>query len=228
MRDLKTGSTLDYTDTLFNIVPLEEQDVIGRGLSTHLGIEYEKNLLNEDKTPGSKKITFKVGQIINAEEDMDKPAESSLDQRFSDVVGESSFALTDNLNLDYNFNLDQNYKDFVQHEISSDLIAGPAKFNVSYLEQKEHIGIKNYISTEVGLDLNNTELTFGTKRNIVTNSFEFYNLAYNYKNDCLKAGLVYRREFYEDRDIEAGDSLMFKVSFIPVGLLDHQHLANEN
>ena len=219
MRDLKQGGKLDYPKKLFNIVPLGEQDVIGRGLSTHLGIEYEKNSLNEDKTSGSKKITFKVGQIINAEEDMDKPAVSSLDQRFSDVVGESSFALTDNLNLNYNFNLDQNYKDFVLHEISSDLIAGPAKFNVSYLEHKEHIGTKNFISTEVGLDLNNTELTFGTKRNIVTNSFEFYNLAYNYKNDCLKAGLVYRREFYEDRDIEAGDSLMFKVSFIPLGVV---------
>jgi LPS-assembly protein len=219
MRDLKEGPALSYKTSLFNLNPLGFQDVVERGLSAHLGIEYEKSLLNKDKTPGGKKVIFNLGQIINAEEDIDKPSESSLDQRFSDVVGESSFALTDNLKLNYNFNIDQNYKDFVYNDISADLITGPANFNVSYLEEKDHIGTRNYISTKVGLDLNNTELTFDTKRNIVTNSFEFYNLSYNYKNDCLKAGLVYRREFYEDRDIEAGDSLMFKVSFIPLGVV---------
>ena len=64
---------------------------------------------------------------------------------------------------------------------------------------------------------NNSELSFGTKRNLVSNSAEFYNLSYSYKNDCLKAGILYRREFYTDRDIEADNSLMFKISIIPFG-----------
>ena len=34
--------------------------------------------------------------------------------------------------------------------------------------------------------------------NLITNSAEFYNLSYEYTNDCLRAGLVYRREFYND------------------------------
>ena len=46
---------------------------------------------------------------------------------------------------------------------------------------------------------------------------EFYNLAYNYMNDCLKAGLVYRREFYNDRDIEPSNTLMFSISLFPFG-----------
>ena len=36
-------------------------------------------------------------------------------------------------------------------------------------------------------------------------------------NDCLRAGLVFRREFYKDRDIESHDSLMFQISLIPLG-----------
>ena len=36
------------------------------------------------------------------------------------------------------------------------------------------------------------------KRNLVTDSSEFYNLSYEYFNDCLRAGVVYRREFYTD------------------------------
>ena len=42
-------------------------------------------------------------------------------------------------------------------------------------------------------------------------------ISYQYLNDCLTAGLVYRREFYEDSDIESKDSLMFTVTFVPFG-----------
>ena len=58
------------------------------------------------------------------------------------------------------------------------------------------------------------------KRNIITNSSEYYNLSYEYINDCLKAGLVYRREFYDDvDDLEPKNSLMFTISFIPFRMI---------
>ena len=58
------------------------------------------------------------------------------------------------------------------------------------------------------------------KRNLVTNSAEFYNLSYEYLNDCLRAGLVYRREFYTDSEIEPEDSLMFKITLTPFGSIN--------
>ena len=64
------------------------------------------------------------------------------------------------------------------------------------------------------------KLSFSTKRNILTSSAEFYNLSYEYINDCLKAGLVYRREFYADRDVEPANSLMFKISIVPFAVLN--------
>ena len=63
-------------------------------------------------------------------------------------------------------------------------------------------------------------LSFKTKRNLVTNSSEFYNLSYEYINDCLRAGLVYRREFYKDSELEPEDSLMFKITLVPFGNLN--------
>ena len=43
-----------------------------------------------------------------------------------------------------------------------------------------------------------------------------YDLSYQYGIDCLTAGLVYRREFYQDDDdIEPKDTLMFTISFVP-------------
>ena len=43
-------------------------------------------------------------------------------------------------------------------------------------------------------------------------------MSYEYINDCLKAGLVYRREFYMIRELEAENSLMFKITLIPFGI----------
>ena len=58
---------------------------------------------------------------------------------------------------------------------------------------------------------------FEAKRNLITQSAEFYNLSYEYMNDCLRAGLVYRREFYKDSELEPENSLMFKITLIPFG-----------
>ena len=66
---------------------------------------------------------------------------------------------------------------------------------------------------------------FNTKRNLLTSSAEFYNLSYNYINDCLKAGIAYRREFYTDRDIEPENSLMFTISIIPFAEINSPGLS---
>ena len=67
---------------------------------------------------------------------------------------------------------------------------------------------------DIGKD---TNLSYEFKRNLITNSSEFYNLSYEYMNDCLRAGLVFRREFYNDSELEAENSLMFKVTLSPFG-----------
>jgi len=88
----------------------------------------------------------------------------------------------------------------------------------NYLEEKEHIGNQEYLNTNIELaKSDNGLLSFQNKRNLITDSSEFYNLSYEYINDCLKAGLVYRREFYNDSEIESENSLMFKITLIPLG-----------
>ena len=48
---------------------------------------------------------------------MDIPSSTSLDQRFSDVVGEAKYNINNKLNLNYNFSIDQGYKNFNYNEI---------------------------------------------------------------------------------------------------------------
>ena len=103
------------------------------------------------------------------------------------------------------------------------------KFNLGYLQEKNHIGNQEYIISSVNYDItNNNKLTFDTKRNILNNSTSYYNLSYEYMYDCLKAGLVYRREFYEDNDLEPKESsLMFQISLVPFAEFSTPTLTNK-
>ena len=102
--------------------------------------------------------------------------------------------------------------------MGADFTHNKTKFNLSYLQEKNHIGNQEFFQAGVDLKIfNSSELSFSSKRNLLTSSAEFYNLSYNYINDCLKAGIAYRREFYTDRDVEPADRLMFTISIIPFG-----------
>mgnify|MGYP001246159032 CR=1 FL=1 len=216
MRRIDDGK-LKYAN-LFNLSKMNQIDVIENGLSAAIGFNYKKNKLDSNKAIGEEVFSFSAGQVVSEKENMDIPSSSSLDQRFSDLVGESNLKLNNKLDLNYNFALDQNYKTLNYNEIGADLDFEKTKFNISYLEEKNHIGDQEYIKTDLDIELSSSsQLGFSTRRNLLTNSAEFYNLSYSYLNDCLKAGIVFRREFYTDRDIEPENSLMFNISIVPFG-----------
>ena len=212
MRKEPNGPRLNHLN-VFSLDRLGSSNNFESGLSTTVGFDYEIKDDNSDK-----QFNLKVGQIINSKENKNMPDSSSLNEKLSDVVGKMDFQINNKVNLNYNFAIDQNYNDLNYNEITSELDLNPVKFNVSYLQEKEHIGNKEYMKAKINLAKGtNGMFSAETKRNLVTDSAEYYNLSYEYLNDCLRAGLVYRREFYEDSELEAENSLMFKITFIPFG-----------
>jgi len=224
MRNRDDGR-LNYGN-LFNLNKINDFDQIETGLSTSVGFEYKKNRLDKSNIVSDEVLSLSIGQVISANENMDIPASSSLDQHFSDIVGVAEYNINNKLNLNYSFAIDQGYKNFNYNEVGSELTFDKAKFNLSYLQEKNHIGNQEYVQSGVDFKINNSsELSINTKRNLLKDSAEFYNLSYNYINDCLKAGLVYRREFYTDRDVEPTNSLMFRISIIPFADINSPSLS---
>ena len=215
MRNVENGRRLNYGN-LFNLNKVDELDVVEPGLSTSLGFEYKKNKLNKNNLLAEEIFSFGVGQVISERENLDIPSTTTLDQRFSDIVGQSKYKINNKMNLSYNFSIDQGYKEFNYNEVSADYTFNKAKFNLGYLQEKNYLQNQEFLQSGVNFKLNSFgELNLSTKRNLLTSSAEFYDLNYNYINDCLKAGIAYRREFYTDRDVEPKNSLMFTISFIP-------------
>ena len=217
MRNLQNdGLKLNYSN-LFMLNKNSQPDVIEEGTSAVMGLEISNNNL-EDSRPGEKNYSLSIGQIYNFQENSSLPSTSSLDQKASDLVGEAYLKLSDNFTLSNKFSVDHNFNDINYNDLEANLILGNTSFNLNYLEESNHVGTSNYIKSGVKVNFNNSgELTFDIKKNLETDSTEFYDLAYDYVNDCLKAGLLFRREFYSDKDVEASDSLIFRITLFPFG-----------
>ncbi len=209
-QEIDDGTRLNHLN-VFNLDRLNSYNNFEGGINATLGFDYK--LKNSNK-----EFDLSVGQIINQKENKKMPSSTSLDEKLSDLVGHSSYKINDNIELKYNFAIDQNYKEFNYSELSTNIKNDSIAFNFDYLQENKHIGDQDYFKTKIEFN-NQTNSLFSaeTKRNLITNSAEYYNLSYEYINDCLKAGIVYRREFYNDSELEPENSLMFKVTLVPFG-----------
>ena len=79
------------------------------------------------------------------------------------------------------------------------------------------MGDKNFISNTTTYRFNEDNyLTFKTRRNRRISLTEYYDLVYEYKNDCLIAGIKYKKTFYQDRDLIPAEDLFFSITLFPL------------
>ena len=198
-----------YLSDVFSLNRSSKNENFENGLNLGIGFDYEIDNKNYD-------FNLSMGQVLNERENRKMSSISSLDEKISDLVGESSIKINENLKLNYNFLIDQNYQDFNYNEISTEVDFDVFNIELNYIEERKHVGNANYASAELNYSINeSSKFNIVSKRNLVSNSSEYYDLSYQYFNDCLKAGLVFRREFYQDSELEPEDSLMFRISIFP-------------
>lgn len=220
MKKETSGLTLQ-DQNLFSLDRLNVGDNFESGTNLTVGFDYQNTNLNNE-------FDFSIGQIINEKKtNKNMPSSSSLDKRFSDIIGNVEFKNNDNFSLNYDFAIDQNYEELNYNKLSTDLVTEKLNFNLDYLKEDVDANKKEYISSSIAIKSGNDGLfTLSNKRNLISNSSEFYKLSYEYINDCLRAGLVYRREFYEDSELEPENSLMFTITLSPFGSISSPTFSN--
>ena len=114
------------------------------GLTGTFGFDYtiQKNNKNFD---------FSVAQILSEKENKKMASKTGLDEKLSDVVGAAEYQINENLNINYNFAIDQNYNQFNYNEIGTTFNTDLIKFDFNYLKEKEHIGNQEYFKTKLDL-----------------------------------------------------------------------------
>ena len=85
-----------------------------------------------------------------------------------------------------------------------------------FLEENNEVGSESYFSRDIGYKFDqNNSLKFNSRRNRKTDLTEYYNLIYEYKNDCLVAAIEYNKNYYVDRDIKPNEEVFFSLTITP-------------
>ena len=121
------------------------------------------------------------------------------------------------LDLNYNFAIDNDLKSLEYSNFNAELKFNNLTTQINFVEESGEMGSSNFIENDTYFKFNeNNYLTFKTRRNKKLNLTEYYDLVYEYKNDCLTAGIKYKKTYYEDRDLKPSENIFFTISLIPL------------
>ncbi len=213
-KDVRNNNAKINYDNIYDINRLGLDEVSEGGISAIYGYEYTKI----DKTNFNQKMKFGFANNLRFEENKDLPADSNLGDKVSDFVGLFEYNPTENIRLDYNFSLknnlvDQNYELFGFEYYLKNL---STKFE--YLNENNTDLKTSYLQNKTSYNFNdNNSLIFETRENKEKNFTEYYNLIYQFQNDCLTAAIEYNKEYYSDQDLKPTENLLFKLSILPFG-----------
>ena len=103
------------------------------------------------------------------------------------------------------------------HSISTDISINNFVTSFNFFEDRNELGSTHLISNSTEYQINeSTSLKFSTRRNKKISLTEYYDLAYEYKNDCLTAALRFNKSFYQDNDLKPTEDLFFSITLIPL------------
>ena len=64
------------------------------------------------------------------------------------------------------------------------------------------------------MDTNNS-ISFNGTKDLDKGISEYYNLIYEYRNDCLSAAVEYNKTFYSDGDLKPQKNIFFMIKILP-------------
>ena len=203
-------------NSIFSIDRFGQNDLVEGGGSLTIGLEYSNRNKNNREI-----VNISLANVLRPSKNEDLPLNNSMGEKRSDIVGKLNFIPSDSFNLDYEFSLDNNLNDSNLNLIRTNFSVNNFITSFEFLEEDNLMGSKSYVSNKTTLNLdNNNSISFKTNKDLDKNITEYYNLIYEYKNDCLIAGVEYNKSNYADGDLKPEENLFFKIKIIPFGELN--------
>ena len=200
-------------NNVFSLNRLGLNDSVEGGGSLSFGTEYNKTDLT-----GRDVFTGKIANVFKYEEDKNLPINSSLGNKTSDIMGYLNYKPNNFYNIEYEFSQDENLKDTNYQLLKNEFKVNNFVTTIEYLNKNSSVNKESYLSnkTTYNFDQSNS-FSFEARENKETNATEFYNLMYQYRNDCLIAAIKYNKDYYTDRDLKPNESIYLSLTIIPFG-----------
>jgi len=195
-------------------------DSFEAGESITLGLDFKKEKINTNNKIKEMEeyIDFKLASVFRLDEEKNMPTNSTLNKKSSNIFGQFNFKPLDNVSLGYNFSLTDDLDKLEYSSLITEMNYRNFSTQFDYLEETGVIGKTNIIANKTQYNFNNANsFSFSTRRNRKINLTEYYDLVYEYNNDCLIAGIKYNKKYYNDVDIKPVEQLFFSITIVPLG-----------
>ncbi len=213
MKDYTSSDRSINVDGIFDINRLAIDDSFEGGRSLTLGIEYKKTKLNDI----NKFFEAKIATVYRDKNEKFIPQSSVINGTETNIFGSISNNLSNSVNFSYDFILDNDFNTLEYNSLNTSINYKNLNTSFNFIEEDGLIGDINTIENKTSIKFNDENyLTFNTRRNRKIDLTEYYNLIYEYKNDCLIAGIKYNKSYYEDRDLKPSENLLFSITLSPL------------
>ena len=159
---------------------------------------------------------FRLATVLRFNKEKYIPEISSINEKSSSIFGLIKFAPNKNINLSYDYSLTNDFNTLEANSLDVEFISDNFSTRFNYAETGGIVGHASTVSNTTKYTFHDVNtLSFSTRRNRRTSLTEFYDLVYEYRNDCLTANIKYRKDYYNDVDIVPIEELFFSITIIP-------------
>ena len=214
--DMKNHSSAEKsvnTDNIFSINRLGFSDSFEAGRSLTVGLDYKKEMLKDV----NRYFELKLATVFRDKEENFLPKKSTLNRKTSNLFGSMTNNFSENIKLNYNFSVDNNFDEISYNDINTTLSTQNFSTTFNFIKELGDMGDQNFLKNTTSYKFDDQNyIKFNTRRNRKLNLTEFYDLVYEYNNDCLVAGIKYKKTYYEDRDLKPTEDLLFTITLFPL------------
>ena len=165
---------------------------------------------------------------LRANENLDLPKLYGFSEKRSDFIGEFSFFPSKFFDLNYQFSLDKDLNRSNYNLVKTNININNFVTSFEFLEEDNYLNEDSYLTNKTKFNFdNNNSIGFGTSKNLDQNITNYYNLIYEYENDCLTAAIEYNKSYYADRDLKPDENILFSIKIIPFGKVSSSALTND-
>ena len=215
-------------NNIYNIDRLSLGDSLESGESMTIGFNFKKEKIGrKDKIVEIEDyLDFRLATTFRLNEEKNIPLNSTLGQKSSNIFGQLDYKPTKHFSLNYDFSIDNNLSALNYNSVNAQINLQQFTTGFTYIKEKNNINKTDIVENKTKYNFNEqNSLSFKTRRNRKINLTEYYDLIYEYQNDCLVAGMQYKKKYYNDADIKPVEELFFSITIIPFATFSPDKMA---
>ena len=134
MKNYSNSNNKIDVNNIFAVNRLGFSDTFETGKSITLGLDFKKEKSN-DLNQINKYFELKLATVFRDEEEISIPSKSTLNKKNSNLFGSINSKMFDNIEFEYNFSLDNDYKTFEYNDLGATLSINNIVTSFNFIEE---------------------------------------------------------------------------------------------